>query len=288
MSPHYTSGKLIKERLAKHNYAPRKSLGQNFLIDENTLRKIVAQGNLSSQDLVLEIGPGLGALTTFLTEAAGQVVAVEYDRGLTRILEQEFAGIENFHLVNEDILQADFIKLLAPWCEKGYQYKVLANLPYYITTPVIFKLLESQIPWSVLVFLVQKEVAERITAKPGTKEYGALTVMLNFFGQTEIAGIVPKTVFYPAPKVDSAIVRITPIVKGEDWQLYPYLHQVVQAAFGQRRKTIANALNPLVESFGSRAEMMTCFNELGIDPMRRGETLTGAEFMLLARKVSQR
>lgn len=287
MSPHYTSGKLIKARLAKHNYAPRKSLGQNFLIDENTLRKIAAQGDLSSDDLVLEIGPGLGALTTFLTAAAGQVVAVEYDRGLVQILEQDFAATENLFLINQDILQVNLPELLLPWHEKGYRYKVIANLPYYITTPVIFKLLESQLPWSCLVFLVQKEVAERITARPNSKEYGALTVMLNFFGQTEIAGIVPKTVFYPAPQVDSAIVRITPTLKGEDWQLYPYLHQVVQAAFGQRRKTIANALSPLVESFGSRAEMLTCFDELGIDPMRRGETLTGAEFLALARKLSR-
>ncbi len=287
MSPHYTSGKLIKARLAKHNYAPRKSLGQNFLIDENTLRKIAAQGELSSDDLVLEIGPGLGALTTFLTAAAGQVVAVEYDRGLVQILEQDFSATENLFLINQDILQVNLPELLLPWHEKGYRYKVIANLPYYITTPVIFKLLESQLPWSCLVFLVQKEVAERITARPNSKEYGALTVMLNFFGQTEIAGIVPKTVFYPAPQVDSAIVRITPTLKGEDWQLYPYLHQVVQAAFGQRRKTIANALSPLVESFGSRAEMLTCFDELGIDPMRRGETLTGAEFLALARKLSR-
>ena len=171
------SPKNIREILKEKNLAPRKSLGQNFLIDSNVLMKIVEAGSISPNDLVLEIGPGLGALTEFLLEQAGTVVAVEYDRGLFSILEERFKESPRLKLFNRDIMEVDLLELI-----KGFEggLKIIANLPYYITTPVIFKLVESEINWERMVFLVQKEVAQRISARPGTKEYGALTVMLNF------------------------------------------------------------------------------------------------------------
>jgi 16S rRNA (adenine1518-N6/adenine1519-N6)-dimethyltransferase len=277
-----TSIKIIKERLAEKNFAPRKSLGQNFLTDGNILSKIVAAGNLGKNDLVLEIGPGLGALTEKILELAKFVIAIEYDRGLVEILNENFINIPNLVLLNQDILATDLPTLLNDYSKGHYYYKVLANLPYYITTPVIFKLIESELPWQLMVFLVQKEVADRFIAKPGTKEYGALTVMLNFYGKVEKIGNVPRTVFYPVPQVDSAIVRITPHQKQNTQEIYPYLRQVVQAAFGQRRKTILNALTSLNSFLGDKECIAGLLGRLGIDPLRRGETLSLEEFLCLA------
>jgi 16S rRNA (adenine1518-N6/adenine1519-N6)-dimethyltransferase len=278
-----TSIKIIKQRLAEKKFAPRKSLGQNFLTDENTLGKIVTAGNLGEKDLVLEVGPGLGALTEKLLECTKQVIAVEYDRGLFSILREDFAAANKLLLLNQDILETDLANLLKDYPSGQYCYKVLANLPYYITTPVIFKLIESGLPWELMVFLVQKEVAERLIAKPGTKEYGALTVMLNFFGKVEKMAVVPKTVFYPAPQVDSAIVRIIFTKNPADFEIYPYLRQVVQAAFNQRRKTLLNALASLETIFGNKELLAKQLQALQIDPLRRGETLSLEEFFSIAR-----
>lgn len=268
----------IREILKARNLAPRKSLGQNFLIDNNVLMKIVEAGLISPNDLVLEIGPGLGALTEFLLEQAETVVAVEYDRGLFSILVERFQESPRLKLFNRDIMEVDLFELV-----KGFEggLKVVANLPYYITTPVIFKLVESGINWERLVFLVQKEVAQRISAGPGTKEYGALTVMLNFYGRVEKIGNVSRTVFYPEPEVDSAIVGITPYRTPEVKSLYLRLSQIVQAAFQQRRKTILNAL-ALTGYFKSKAELGMFLRAKGIDPNRRGETLSVDEFRSLA------
>jgi len=272
------SPKKIREALKERNLAPRKSLGQNFLIDSNVLMKIVEAGSVNDGDLVLEIGPGLGALTGFLLEQAGKVVAVEYDRGLFSILEERFKESPRLQLLNRDIMETDLFELV-----KGFEVglKVVANLPYYITTPAIFKLVESGIEWERMVFLVQKEVAQRITAGPGTKEYGALTVMLNFYGKVEKVGNVSRTVFYPEPGVDSAIVRITPYRAQEIQSLYPRLSLVVQAAFQQRRKTILNALAS-TNLFQSKDELGIFLRTKGIDPNRRGETLSVVEFRSLA------
>jgi 16S rRNA (adenine1518-N6/adenine1519-N6)-dimethyltransferase len=284
MSEKLTSVKWVKQRLAGQNFAPRKSLGQNFLIDENTLRKIVNQGNIGKEDLVLEIGPGMGALTEALLTEAGHVVAVEYDRGLYGLLKEYFSSATNFQLVNQDILQVDLVALLSGNPEDNRSYKVMANLPYYITTPVIFMLLETPLPWETMVFLVQKEVAQRMIAPPGSKEYGALTVMLNYFGRVELAGYVSKNVFYPAPQVDSAIVRIVPNPERQR-EIYPYLHQVVQAAFNQRRKTVLNALTALSGQYGGKETLQKCLEELSIDAVRRGETLSTAEYLALTRRL---
>lgn len=272
------SPKIIREILSARNLAPRKSLGQNFLIDDNVLHKIAAAGQVDAGDAVLEIGPGLGALTEILVKQAGKVVAVEYDRGLFSILKERLGDYRNLELLNRDILAVDLTELAAG-CQGSL--KVIANLPYYITTPIIFKLAESGIPWETMVFLVQKEVAQRITAAPGTKEYGALTVMLNFYGKVERIGNVSRTVFYPEPDVDSAIVKISPYRNREVQALYPRMSQLAQAAFRQRRKTILNALSS-DGLFQSKEELGRFLTEQGIDPNRRGETLSVAEFRSLA------
>ncbi len=271
------SPKIIREVLNEKKLAPRKSLGQNFLIDNNVLAKIADAGLINSGDLVLEIGPGLGALTEKLLERAGMVIAVEYDRGLFSILKERLEGSDKLRLLNKDIMETDLAELV-----KGYEtdLKVVANLPYYITTPIIFKLVESGINWGLMVFLVQKEVAQRICAEPGNKEYGSLTVMLNFYGKVEKIGNVSRKVFYPEPDVDSAIVRITPYRTNEVQLLYSRLSRIVQAAFQQRRKTILNALSS-AGYFTSKEELGSFLTKHGIDPNRRGETLSVNEFLRL-------
>jgi len=280
-----TSIRTIKQTLSEKKFAPRKSLGQNFLTDENIINKIGRAGNLAADDLVLEVGPGLGALTENLLKSVAQVVAVEYDRGLCSILNERLADFKNLLLLNQDILALDIPQTLKNYSSAAYHFKVLANLPYYITTPVIFKLIESGLPWELMVFLVQNEVAERLVASPAAKEYGALTVMIGFLGTVEKIGFVPKTVFYPAPKVDSAIVRITFNKQRERLELYPYLRQVVQAAFGQRRKTILNALTSLEPFFSHKSILTDRLWGLGIDPQRRGETLSLEEFLGIAKEL---
>jgi len=272
------SPKIIREILSERKLAPRKSLGQNFLVDSNILTKIAEAGLVNSGDLVLEVGPGLGALTEILLEQAGMLIAVEYDRGLFSILKERFKDSDNLKLFNQDIMKTDLHELVK---EYKLRFKVIANLPYYITTPLIFKLVESGINWEQMVFLVQKEVAQRISASPGTKEYGALTVMLNFYGKVEKIGNVSRTVFYPEPDVESAIVRITPYQNPEVRLLYPRLAKVVQAAFQQRRKTILNALGA-AGFFQSKEELGIFLTVHGIEPNRRGETLSVAEFQSIA------
>jgi 16S rRNA (adenine1518-N6/adenine1519-N6)-dimethyltransferase len=275
----------VKALLTRKQLAPLKSLGQNFLVDRHFLDKIVKAGDLSCDDLVLEIGPGLGGLTERLVATAGQVVAVEYDRGLFAVLMETMGHHANLTLINQDFLTIDLNQTVA--LRAAQNYKVLANLPYYITTPIIFKLLESQINWKQLIFLVQKEVAVRVGAKPGSKDYGALTVMLNFYGMVEIISTAPKTVFYPVPKVDSAVIKLTPGQAGVDWELYPYLRQIVQAAFGQRRKTILNALLRAEIWQRDKAALQELLINLGIDPGQRGETITVETYLNLARKLKE-
>lgn len=287
MSGQPISVKAIKDCLAQKSLAPRKSLGQNFLSDRNILDKIVKTAEITDKDLVLEIGPGLGSLTERLLMAAEYVVAVEYDRGLYSILTETLQS-PKLQLVNADFMQLDLDNLLNDFQKQNWRKKVVANLPYYITSPIIFKLLESRIIWEQMVFLVQKEVAQRIIAKPGTKEYGALTVMINYFGKAEMAGTVPKTVFYPAPQVDSAIVKITLEKRQSDSVIYPYLQRVVQAAFGQRRKTLLNALGSLESCFGSKEELARVLLQENIDSKQRGETLGINEFLKIASELQRR
>ena len=284
MTNRLTSPRVIKEMLNCHQLAPRKSLGQNFLIDANIQQKIIQVADISQADFVLEIGPGMGALTESLVELAGKVVAVEYDKGLAALLAEIFGNKSNFTLLNQDFLEINLPTLLDVYAKEAYPYKVVANLPYYITTPVIFKLIETEIAWESMVFLVQKEVAERICARPGNKNYGALTVMLGFFGRVEKVFQVPRTVFYPTPQVDSMVIKI---IKHsvQDRTIYPYLRKVVQAAFGQRRKTILNALTPLESYFGGKKDLIELLTRFEIDPSQRGETLAIDRFLKLAEEL---
>ncbi|HEY8463384.1 MAG TPA: 16S rRNA (adenine(1518)-N(6)/adenine(1519)-N(6))-dimethyltransferase RsmA [Bacillota bacterium] len=275
----------IKALLKSKNLAPLKNLGQNFLIDCNFLQKITQAGELTRKDLVLEVGPGLGGLTEQLLHHAGQVVAVEYDRGLFAVLKETLAEYPQLYLFNQDFLEFDLKQLVS--INPAQNYKVIANLPYYITSPVVFKLLESRINWRLMVFLVQKEVALRMAAQPGGKDYGTLTVMLNFYGEVELLCTVPRSVFYPVPKVDSAVVKISPRRSGVDWELYSCLHQVVQAAFGQRRKTILNALTKFEPLLGGKVAIKELLIKLGIDPGQRGETIGVEQYTAMAQAIQK-
>jgi 16S rRNA (adenine1518-N6/adenine1519-N6)-dimethyltransferase len=251
-----------------------KKLGQNFLIDEHVVRKIVEAANLTSGDAVLEIGPGIGTLTQGLAEAGGEVTAVEIDRRLIEVLGKTLEGYDNIKIVHGDILRIDVAKeVMAP------RYKVVANLPYYITTPIIMGLLEARMPIDVLVTMVQKEVAERMVAVPGTKDYGSLSVAVQYYTQPEIMFLVPPASFIPPPAVDSAVIRCTVREKPPVEVNERVFFRVVKAAFAQRRKTLSNTL----KTTGVPADTLRVILEkAGIDGTRRGETLSLEEFAAIA------
>lgn len=276
--------------LNKHNIRLRKNLGQNFLIDGNIVRKIVAASGLQLTDVVVEIGPGAGTLTAALAAAAGQVVAVEVDRGLLPVLAETLAGLKNVTVVHGDAMEMDFDRLVAGITESPAQaYKVVANLPYYITTPLIMRLLRQKFHIADLVLMVQLEVAARLVARPGSKDYGALTVAVQYYCRPEILFRVPRTVFFPQPEVDSAVVRLVrrqePAVAVVDEDLF---FALVRGAFGQRRKTAANALaGANIVAGWTRPVWEEMLRRVGIDPRRRGETLGLEEFAALARVCEQ-
>lgn len=251
-----------------------KKLGQNFLIDENIVRNIVAAAELSDKDTVLEVGPGIGTLTQGLAESGASVVAVELDKRLLPVLDTTLEGYDNVRIVNGDILQVDIMQTVGV-----DEFKVCANLPYYITTPIIFALLEKRLPMERLVAMVQKEVAERMAAKPGGKDYGALSVAIQYYTEPEIAFIVPPSSFIPAPSVDSAVIvckrREKPPVEVCDEALF---FRVVKAAFSLRRKMLNNSL----KNMGIKGEQVAKWLELaGVDGKRRAETLSLEDFSAL-------
>lgn len=251
-----------------------KKLGQNFLIDENIVRNIVAAAELSDKDTVLEVGPGIGTLTQGLAESGAAVVAVELDKRLLPVLDTTLEGYDNVRIVNGDILQVDIMQTVGV-----DEFKVCANLPYYITTPIIFALLEKRLPMERLVAMVQKEVAERMAAKPGGKDYGALSVAIQYYTEPEIAFIVPPSSFIPAPSVDSAVIvckrREKPPVEVCDEALF---FRVVKAAFSLRRKMLNNSL----KNMGIKGEQVAKWLELaGVDGKRRAETLSLEDFAAL-------
>jgi 16S rRNA (adenine1518-N6/adenine1519-N6)-dimethyltransferase len=256
-----------------------KKLGQNFLIDENVVGSIVEAANIVTGDAVLEIGPGIGTLTQGLAEAGAAVTAVEIDRRLIEVLAKTLEGYENIKVVHGDILRIDIAKeVMAP------RYKVVANLPYYITTPIIMGLLEARMPVDVLVTMVQKEVAQRMVAVPGTKDYGSLSVAVQYYTTPEIMFVVPPASFIPPPAVDSAVIRCTvrekPPVQVDERVFF----RVVKAAFAQRRKTLSNTL----KTTGVPAETLKVILErAGIDGTRRGETLSLEEFASIANEWIQ-
>ncbi len=274
--------------LQKYQFHFQKKLGQNFLIDTHVLDKIMDAASVTNEDFVLEIGPGIGTLTQYLCENAGEVLAVEIDSSLIPILNETLKDYENITLLNQDILKVDIGKIAA---EKnlGRPIKVVANLPYYITTPVIMSLFESHVPIDSITVMVQKEVAERMQASPGTKDYGALSLAVQYYAKPQIVANVPPNCFMPRPKVGSTVIHLTrhetPPVLTDDEKL---LFRVIRASFRQRRKTLANGLSNAAEIMLSREEIAGCINELGLPATVRGETLTLSQFSQLSDLIKNR
>ena len=273
-----------KEILNKYGFSFKKSLGQNFLIDPNILRNIVSHANLTEESGAIEVGPGIGALTEHLARAAKKVVSFEIDQRLLPVLEDTLSPYDNVKIVHSDILKADVVKVIEEEMPGVNDIMVVANLPYYVTTPILMKLLNDRLPIRGFVVMMQKEVADRITAKPGTKEYGSLSIAIQYYCTAEVAMIVPKTVFMPQPNVDSAVIRLIkhdkpPVtVINED-----FLFDVTRASFAQRRKTILNNLQSGLQDSKKKKELIiAALEESGIEPTRRGETLTIEEFGRLA------
>lgn len=273
-----------KEILNKYGFSFKKSLGQNFLIDPNILRNIVSHANLTEESGAIEVGPGIGALTEHLARAAKKVVSFEIDQRLLPVLEDTLSPYDNVKIVHSDILKADVVKVIEEEMPGIQDIMVVANLPYYVTTPILMKLLNDRLPIRGFVVMMQKEVADRITAKPGTKEYGSLSIAIQYYCTAEVAMIVPKTVFMPQPNVDSAVIRLIkhdkpPVtVINED-----FLFEVTRASFAQRRKTILNNLQAGLQDGKKKKDLIVAALEAsGVEPTRRGETLTIEEFGRLA------
>lgn len=260
----------------KYNFKFSKSLGQNFLIDDQVLRDIVTGAEVNNDDFIIEIGPGVGTLTKELLQVAKKVCAIELDKDLIPILNEELKKFENFELVNKDALKVNFDEIIGE--EKSV--KLVANLPYYVTTPIIAKLLTEGYKFKSLTIMIQKEVAERIDAKPSTKEYGALSLLVQYYCDTELVRKVSPSSFIPRPKVDSSVIRLSkldsPRVKADDEKLF---FKIIRASFNMRRKTLWNAL----KSLGFSKDLLeNALQECDIDPKRRGETLSIYEFANLS------
>ncbi|RAP73322.1 16S rRNA (adenine(1518)-N(6)/adenine(1519)-N(6))-dimethyltransferase RsmA [Paenibacillus montanisoli] len=279
------SPKRTKDIIARYGFTFKKSLGQNFLIDQNILRKIVGAAELDESKGALEIGPGIGALTQQLAHTAAKVAAVEIDNRLIPILKEVFADTPNVHVEHGDVLKLDLDALIKERFAGLSGVSVVANLPYYVTTPIVMKLLEEKLPLEHIVVMIQKEVAQRMAAKPGGKDYGSLSIAVQYYCVPELVCIVPHTVFIPQPNVDSAVIKLTlrdkPAVEVED---EAHFFRTVQACFAQRRKTIANNLTAFVGK-ANRDQLGTLLGSCGIDPSRRGETLSLAEFAALSRAL---
>lgn len=276
-----------QEIMAKHGLTFKKSLGQNFLIDPNILRKIVSQAGLTKESAAIEIGPGIGALTEHLARDAGKVLAFEIDQRLLPVLADTLSPYDNVKVIHSDILKADVEQEIKEELADFEDIMVVANLPYYVTTPIILKLLLEKLPIRGLVVMLQKEVAERITAKPGTKAYGSLSIAIQYYTEAEFAMTVPKSVFMPQPNVDSAVIRMIkrpePIVQVIDEDFF---FSVTRGSFVQRRKTILNNLQSAMPNGKAKKDLiLQALDEAGIDPTRRGETLSIKEFGLLSDKL---
>lgn len=266
--------------LQKYDFVFRKKFGQNFLIDSHVLDKIVDAAQIGGEDCVLEIGPGIGTMTQCLAERARKVVAVEIDRELIPILQDTLSAYDNVTVINRDILKTDIWQLVQEH-NQGNPIKVVANLPYYITTPIIMNLLEKHVPLQSITIMVQREVAERMRVGPGTKDYGALSLAVQYYACPEIVAHVPASCFMPRPNVDSAVVRLTcypqPPVAVRDEK---YLFALIRASFNQRRKTLANAL---AGGMGiSREQVTVALGEMGLPASIRGEALTLEQFAQLS------
>ncbi len=274
------------EILRKYQFRMQKKYGQNFLIDANILTKIVEAAQITKEDTVLEIGPGIGTMTQYLAEAAERVIAVEIDRDLIPILEETLAPYDNVSLLCADILKVDLIELVNE--NGGGPLKVVANLPYYITTPIIMALFESHIPLTSITVMVQSEVADRMQTGPGSKDYGALSLAVQYYAKPEIVARVPASCFTPRPNVDSTVVRLVkhekPPVKAEDED---WLFGIIRASFNQRRKTLANGLANAGGLGISREQVESVLEGMGLSRMVRGETFTLERFAELSNRLLQ-
>jgi len=269
------------EVIQKYQFDFQKKFGQNFLIDSHVLDKIIASANITKDDYVLEIGPGIGTMTQYLSEAANKVAAVEIDGALIPILQETLKDYENVDIIHSDILKLDINRLVQEEND-GKPIKVVANLPYYITTPIIMGLFESYVPIESITVMVQKEVAQRMQAGPGTKDYGALSLAVQYYAKPYIVANVPPNCFMPRPKVGSAVIRLTkykePPVKVADESL---LFKIIRASFNQRRKTLQNGLNNSPEIPFSKEVITASIATLDVSPSIRGEALVLEQFAAL-------
>lgn len=274
--------------LQKYNFNFQKKFGQNFLIDTHVLDKIIAAAGITKEDMVLEIGPGIGTMTQYLCENAREVIAVEIDKALIPILADTLSAYDNVEVINEDILKVD-INRIAQEKNGGKPIKVVANLPYYITTPIIMGLFESHVPIDSITVMVQKEVADRMQVGPGTKDYGALSLAVQYYAKPEIVANVPPNCFMPRPNVGSAVIRLTrhavTPVQVEDEKL---MFKIIRASFNQRRKTLANGLNNSSEIKLSKEQIAEAIAELGVSPSIRGEALTLEQFAQLSNIIGRK
>ena len=273
--------------LQKYNFIFQKKFGQNFLIDTHVLDKIIRAAEIGKDDLVLEIGPGIGTMTQYLCEAARQVVAVEIDKMLIPILEDTLSEYDNVEVINQDVLKVD-IKSLAEEKNNGKPIKVVANLPYYITTPIIMGLFESGVPIDSITIMVQKEVADRMQTGPGSKDYGALSLAVQYYATAKVILNVSATCFMPRPNVDSAVIKLTrhkePTVNVADEKL---MFKIIRASFNQRRKTLVNGLKNSPELSFSKEQIVKAIEKIGKPETIRGEALTLEEFAELANAFTE-
>ena len=270
------------EVIQKYQFAFQKRFGQNFLIDAHVLEKIVSAAGITKDDCVLEIGPGIGTMTQYLAESAGQVIAVEIDTNLLPILADTLKDYSNVKVINQDILKVDINELVKEY-NNGRPIKVVGNLPYYITTPIIMGLFESNVPIDNITVMVQKEVADRMQVGPGSKDYGALSLAVQYYASPYIVANVPPNCFIPRPNVGSAVIRLTryqePPVQVKDPKL---MFKLIRASFNQRRKTLQNGLNNSPEISFSKEEITKAIESLGVSPSVRGEALSLEQFAQLA------
>ena len=269
------------EVIQKYEFAFQKKFGQNFLIDTHVLDKIISAAEITKDDLVVEIGPGIGTMTQYLACAAREVVAIEIDKMLIPILQDTLSAYDNVTIINEDVLKVDLNKL-AEEKNGGRPVKIVANLPYYITTPIIMGLFENHVPLHSITDMVQKEVADRMRMGPGTKDYGALSLAVQYYAEPYLVANVPQNCFMPRPKIGSAVIRLTvhekpPVTVGDEKLMF----RLIRASFNQRRKTLANGLNNSPELNFSKEQIAAAIEKLGVSPSIRGEALTLKEFAQL-------
>lgn len=273
-----------KAILEKYGFSFKKSLGQNFLIDTNILRGIVHHAELTDRSGAIEIGPGIGALTEQLARSSKKVVAFEIDQRLLPILSETLSPYENVQVIHQDVLKADVRKVIEEELVECQDIMVVANLPYYVTTPIIMDILEKHLPIRGMVVMLQKEVADRMSASPGTKEYGSLSIAVQYYTKVETVMIVPRTVFMPQPNVDSAVIRL---IKRDNPRVHvkdeAFFFQVTKASFAQRRKTILNNLtSQLPNGKEKKEQIIQALEQANVDPTRRGEALSIEEFGCLS------